>query len=90
MNTATEIKRLKDWRGDARVYRLSKPLEGFSHVVVSAANVPFSGPETFIFGGTNEKGEVEWKELTGSFKGDLDHARALRDAGYESILMKGR
>ena len=93
MNTAIEIKRL-DWRGDARVYRLSEPLEGFSHVIVSAVTVSFmsplegflggsGGPETYIFG-CNKKGEkIDWKELEGSFKGGLDHARALRGARYE-------
>ena len=53
------------------------------HVIVSAVVAMFSGPETYIFP-ANDKGEItDWGELDGSFKGDLDHAQALRNAGYE-------
>lgn len=41
------------------------------------------GAETFIFA-ADEKGNVtRWVELRGSFKGELDHDKALRNAGYE-------
>lgn len=85
--TATLIKRLSGFTGDARLYKLSEPLgytdsDMYDHVVVSAVNVMFSGPETYIFG-ADENGEtVNWIELDGSFEGGLDHERALRDAGY--------
>lgn len=64
-------------------YRLDPPLDGiYADVVVSAADVPYSGPETFIFG-ANEKGEIsDWGELPGSYRGGLDHEQALRNAGY--------
>lgn len=74
-----------DWKNGAHEYDAcdgtgtckSAPL-----VIVSAANVMFSGPETYIFPGT-EDGEVDsWGELKGSFKGALDHERALANAGY--------
>lgn len=55
------------------------------YVVVSAADVPYSGPETYIFP-SNEKGTIlKYTELPGSFRGALDHARALRNAGYVVI-----
>jgi hypothetical protein len=54
-----------------------------NHVLVSVVTVIFSGPETYIFA-CDEQGEVEsWLELGGSTKGVLDHAEALRNAGYE-------
>lgn len=68
--------------GVAHLYRLSTPLEGHDHVVVSAIGPPY-GPETYIFA-SNEAGKVtNWGELRGSFKGALNHAEALRGAGYE-------
>jgi hypothetical protein len=85
--TATFVKQ-RNGQGDGRVYRVDPPIadykgEAFDYVWVSAADVPFSGPETYIFG-ADENGEVlDWCELRGSFKGALDHEEALRGAGYE-------
>lgn len=55
-----------------------KKLDGFS-----AADVMFSGPETYIFPANEDSIVVHWGELEGSFKGGLDHERALRNAGFE-------
>lgn len=64
-------------------YRMEPPYEGFQFVVSSASRVPYSGPETYLFG-ADEKGEIiEWGELRGSFKGELDCEQAIRNAGYE-------
>ncbi len=88
---ATLVRRL-EWRGDARLYRLDPPmtvedhegvLESCEHVVVSAVDVPWSGPETYIFGADADGNVPRMSELPGSFRGDRDHARALGDAGYE-------
>lgn len=71
-----------DTMGEWRHYRLSPPLEGHEYVIVSASTVLLSGPETYIFP-ADEKGNVtDWAELDGSFRGDRDHNRALRSAGY--------
>ena len=102
MKTATLVKELKGWKGDARLYRLSEPVRGpgewgkdgtgperdYNLVVVSAV-VPYfgGGPETFIFPALNEDGEMaNMLELEGSFQGGLDHERALLNAGYEVVL----
>lgn len=74
---------LTGFRGDARLYRCEPPLAGHDRVVVSAANVPFSGPETYIFPADAEGKVIDYTELHGSFQGALDHAEALRGAGYE-------
>lgn len=55
------------------------------YVVVSASNVPFSGPETYIFAADEDGKIVRWTELDGSFRGELDHEKALRGAGYEVV-----
>ena len=82
MKTATLVRRLTGFTGDARLYRLSEPHEGHSLVIVSATYV-LGEPETYIFA-ADERGEVTgWAELDGSAHGALDHSAALRRAGYE-------
>lgn len=80
---ATEVARIDGWNSDARLYRLEPHPEGYQYVVVSAVRVPFSGPETYIFKADSQGKVADWAELEGSFRGALDHARALRGAGYE-------
>jgi len=93
MNKAIRIKRLPSWRGDAALYKVEPPLDGNEHVVVSAVDLALRFPtygdprpmqiETYIFP-ADEHGEVlDYGELSGSMKGTLDHAEALRRAGYE-------
>ena len=92
MRTATLIKAdLPRFTGAASLYRLDPPLVDYDektaaeYVIVSAAVVMFTGPETYIFAATPE-GEVEsWGEMKGSMRGTLDHADALREAGYEIV-----
>lgn len=80
---ATFIKDLDCFTGEGKMYRLDPPLDGNEFVAVSAANVIFSGPETYIFP-CDENGNVtSWGELEGSFRGSLDHEKAIRSAGYE-------
>lgn len=83
---ASAVRKLRGFRGDARLFELSEPLNGYSMVVVSASDVPYSGPETYIFG-ADSAGEIDsWIELPGSFRGALDHVAALEAAGYEVSL----
>lgn len=93
MNTATFVKSL-DWRGDARLYRLSAPVDVDEYgghgvkttdfVVVSAVAMKSHGIcETHIFPSDAEGKPYNFLELAGSFQGGLDHARALNNAGYE-------
>lgn len=78
------LKDLDGFTGMAKAYELSEPLGGFTHVVVSAATVMHTGPETYIFGADPGTLKVaDWCELEGSYRGGLDHEEALRSAGYE-------
>ncbi len=86
--TATLVRQLDGWNGDARLYKLSAPVQPYAdvgptdHVIVSASDVPFSGPETFIFPADAEGNVINWGEMPGSFRGSLDHAEAIRQAGW--------
>ena len=83
--TATFIRKAAGtWIGDARLYRLSEPLDGFDYVVVSAVH-SYGPPETYIFGSDDSGGETDWSDLPGSFQGAMDHARALEGAGYVTV-----
>jgi hypothetical protein len=87
-----------EFRGEARLYRLSHPVSYYfyddnckeihketSYVIVSAVIAMFSGPETYIFPAT-ETGEIlNWGELDGSYRGELNHDTALLNAGYELV-----
>jgi|TARA_E500000305_G_C3958690_1_gene205931 hypothetical protein len=86
--SAVAIKKIKEAKGAACLYRLSEPYVGYEYVVVSAArdatdNYNKLVGETFIFG-SDETGKIKsFIELPGSYKGGLDHQKALNDAGYD-------
>lgn len=94
MKTATELRRLNGFEGDARLFELSESItydydyesrkdrSSTRFVIVSAVAAMFSGPETYIFPADEQGQVVHWGELEGSFKGSLDHAQALENAGY--------
>lgn len=72
--------------GEHRHYRVSPKLRGHRYVIVSTAVVPFSGPETYVFGADEGGKIVDWIELKGSFRGRLDHDEALSRAGYSVFV----
>jgi hypothetical protein len=82
-NKATFIKDLTGYGGAAKLYKCKPPLEGNDFVIVSAARVPYSGPETYIFPSDNEGNVTDYGELEGSYRGGLDHHKALNNAGYK-------
>lgn len=95
MNQAIFVKNLEGWNGDAKLYKMLPPLvatdydgktvETHEFVIVSAVVAMFSGPETYIFAATEDGEAKSYTELDGSFRGGLDHAEALRGAGYEAV-----
>lgn len=80
---AVLIRSLGGFANDARLYRMEPPLEGHEYVVVSAADVMFTGPETYIFPASKDGRVIDWGEMDGSYRGGLSHEEALRGAGYE-------
>lgn len=92
IETAHFIKRLKPSASGAtqKLYHLSEPIAfGFDgsatsdYVVVSAVHMMCSDPETYIFP-ADETGEIlNFLELPGSFRGEMNHEEALSRAGYK-------
>lgn len=94
MKTATYIKKWNGRRdGDAGFYELSEPIAdeyGNLQKVVLVSAVPHVGShgpaETYIFpANENLDGPSSFLEMDGSFKGSMDHAKALRNLGYELV-----
>jgi hypothetical protein len=83
---ATQIKSAETSRfnGDARFYHLSTPINGESHVIVSAISAAFDTglPETFIFPAYPTGELKDWAELPGSHQGVYDPEGILTDLGY--------
>lgn len=43
----------------------------------------FEGPETYIFPCTEDGKVLVWLELSGSFKGEMNHEKALAGLGFQ-------
>jgi hypothetical protein len=82
MNKATFVKQMLNDVAVQELYRLEPPYEDYDFVVVSATVVPYSGPETYIFGADSNGEILKWLELPGSYRGGLSHETALKNAGY--------
>ena len=93
MNTALLIDTITPAPGvEQRYYRLDPPLEYdpswdgtkclTQFIVVSASSLMPSGPETYIFPADKDGQITNWLELDGSFRGELNHNRALANIGY--------
>lgn len=83
MNTATFIKKLDKWTGEARLYKLQPPLDGHIFVVVSATAAMFTGPETYIFPSDKLGEYIDFSEIGASQRGTLSHEKVLLESGYE-------
>jgi hypothetical protein len=92
------MRRLTEFRGDARLYRVEPPMVSVEYnaasndfeptdqflVILSAVTV-LGEPETYIFP-ANEAGEVvSWTEMPGSQKGTLSHDQVLVSLGYTVV-----
>ena len=67
MPTATKLRNLDGWTGEAQLYRLSEPLDGHDHVIVSATYSMFSEPETYIFGADADGENVDFSDSPAAF-----------------------
>lgn len=86
---------------DQKLYRLEPPI-GYTtyghndeesktseYVIVSGANIMFSGPETYIFPADSDGNVTSWGELSGSFRGAINHQKSIENAGYMLVEYDG-
>jgi len=92
MKTAKFLKKLEGWLGDAALYELSE-LASYEaidkpgktkYVIVSAVDNDF-GIETYIFPSDIAGVPFSMLEMEGSFKGEMNHEKALEYAGYKLL-----
>jgi hypothetical protein len=96
MKTATFVKSMEGFAGQAELFKLSNTITGHKYnahmereniptgfVIVSAANTFDRGPETFIFPADSTGTILSWGELDGSLYDELDIDKALQGAGYK-------
>ena len=67
------------------VYEPDRVERETQYVVVSAIISRDAGAETYIFPADEGGNILNWCGLEGSFRGYMDHERALRGAGYTVI-----
>lgn len=72
-------------RGTKILWELCPPLEGNHYVITSSVDVPFTGPETYVFPATPAGEIVSWGELPGSYRGGLSAEEAIIGAGYKPV-----
>lgn len=82
---ATFVEHAEGFRGEAAVYRMSPPLEGYEYVVASAVALPGYSriqEETMVFPwDESEKSVLDWGGLAVVYEGP--HAAVFESIGYE-------
>jgi len=68
--------------GSKKLYKTNGSPE---YVVISAKDLPVSGPETYIFESDLEGKITNFNEIQGSIKGTLNHDDAIANAGWELV-----
>ena len=77
------------WIGDARLYKLSKSIKfhkfdkekNTNYIIISSVEllIPYNTKETYIFPADSNANILSWTELPGSYRGALDHEKAIKD-----------
>ena len=87
---ATFVKKADGFAEHAELFRLEKPAETrggikFQFIVVSTLKCARDTglPETYMFPADSMGKVLSWVELDGSFRGEVNISKALRDGGYE-------
>lgn len=65
------------------LFRMEPPYLGHEYIVASAANVPYSGAEVYLFPADRDGEITDWVNLDGSERGTLNIDRVLHKIGYE-------
>lgn len=90
---AVFLRNLEGFTGHASLYKLDREVgygedwnepgkfAGYTRHVVVSATSEMGSPETYIFPADEDGLVLSWKEMPGSYRGGLSHAKALRRMG---------
>lgn len=83
MMTNRIARKIKDINPRQILWEVLPRIDGHKYVITSASNIEFTGPETYMFA-SDEKGNiVDWCELPGSYRGELDHKKCFEYINYK-------
>jgi hypothetical protein len=90
--TAKIIKKFQGPKGPMWLVKVKPPIiyedkKITDFIIVSAISCASDTlePETYVFPSDENGTVLDWLELDGSFRGDMDHKRAIESAGYKII-----
>jgi hypothetical protein len=89
--TATFVRDVhNDGPASHKLWHVDPPIPDYegnptSYVITSAVNASGydSGPETLIFAADADGNIKDFMDLEGSYRGELNHERAIREAGWK-------
>jgi len=83
MNTNRTARKIKNVNDHQILWEVLPRIDGHKYVITSASNVQFTGPETYMFASDENGNIVDWCELPGSYRGELDHKKCFEYINYK-------
>lgn len=83
MNTNRTARKIKNVNDRQILWEVLPRIDGYKYVITSVSNVQFTGPETFMFAADENGIIINWSELPGSYRGELNHNKCFENINYQ-------
>lgn len=83
MNTNRTARKIKNVNSHQILWEVLPRIEGYKFVITSTSKVQFTGPETYMFAADEKGNIIDWGELPGSYRGELNHEKCFEEIGYK-------
>ena len=83
MNTNRTARKIKNVNSRQILWEVLPRINGHKYVITSATEVEFTGPETYMFAADETGNIIDWCELPGSYRGDLEHSKCFEYINYK-------
>lgn len=83
MNTNRTARKIKDVNDRQILWEVLPRIDGHKYVITSVSNVQFTGPETYMFAADEKGNIINWGELPGSYRGELNHQKCFENLDYK-------